>query len=262
MKDHQTDAALRAARINAYLRYVGAQGREAVEVGPFLALFDRSSDNPHLNYAIPNDGARGSPADLAALEAAFRERSRKPRFEYAPEAAPGLEVDLLGAGYEVELRPPVMTCRSGEALPVEAPAGFALRLTGAAEELRAVCGVLDDAYAEHGLPKIEDRDHLIAFVARGGAVAMALTATGEIAGAGMFTPIADGLTEVAGIGVAPTFRGRGLATALTATLTREAFARGATLAWLTPGGPTAQGAYARAGFTAGTEMLMIGKASK
>jgi ribosomal protein S18 acetylase RimI-like enzyme len=254
-----TDAAERAARINAYLRLTAVQGREAFRIGPFLCALDRDSDVPHINYAIPDDGARGSAADLDALERAFRERGRKPRFEYAPEAAAELEADLLAFGFEVELRPPVMTCAPREVAAVEAPHGFAVRLTAAAEELRVVCAVLDEAYAEHGFPAIEDHDRLVPFVGRGGEVAVAVTETGEIAGAGMFTPIADGLTEVAGIGVAPAFRRRGLACALTAVLTREAFARGCALAWLTPGGPTAQGAYERAGFRAGTQMLMIGK---
>lgn len=258
MTDTTTDAAERAARINAYLR-LAAKDRDALWIGPFLALFDRTSDNPHLNYAVPADGARGGCADLEALEAAFRERGRKPRLEYAPQAAPDLEDDLLEFGFEVELRPPVMTCLPGDATAAAPPPGFAVRLTEAPEELRRVCAVLNAAYAEHGFPPLEDLDRLVPFVGGGGAVAVAATPKGELAGAGMFTPIADGLTEVAGIGVAPPFRRLGVATALTAALTREAFDRGATLAWLTPGGDTAQRAYERAGFRAGTEMLMIGK---
>ncbi len=261
MTDNLTGAAERAARINAYLRLVAAQDREALWIGPFLALFDRTSDNPHLNYAIPADRARGTADDLEALAAAFRERNLKPRFEYAPEAAPELEADLLAFGFAVELRPPVMTCTPDDVAAAAPPPGFAVKLTEAPGELRAVCAVLDAAYAEHGFPATEDLDRLLPFVARGGAVAVAVSEGGEIAGAGMFTPIADGLTEVAGIGVAPPFRRRGLATVLTAVLTQEAFTRGARLAWLTPGGPTAQDAYARAGFKAGAEMLMLGKAS-
>jgi ribosomal protein S18 acetylase RimI-like enzyme len=254
---NSTDAAERAAHINAYLRIVAAQNRDALRIGPFLALFDKTSDNPHLNYAIPDDGARGSRPDLERLVAAFRERGRRCRFEFAPQAAPALEADLAALGFEVEMRPPVMTCRAGQVLTPPGPEGFEVRLTADPDELRAVAQVLDAAYAEHGFSGIEDRDRLIGFVGRGGVVAVAATGAGEVAGAGMFTPIADGLTEVAGIGVAPRFRRRGLAAALTAALAREAFARGCTLAWLTPGGPTAQGAYERAGFKAGSEMLMM-----
>src|SRR5262249_22055947 len=134
---HSTDAAERAARINAYLRIVAAQNRDAVRIGPFLALFDRTSDNPHLNYAIPDDGAGGSRPDLDWLVEAFRERGRRCRFEFAPEAAPELEADLAAYGFEVEMRPPVMTCHAGEVLAPSDADGFEVRLTVDPDELRA-----------------------------------------------------------------------------------------------------------------------------
>jgi ribosomal protein S18 acetylase RimI-like enzyme len=252
-------AARRDARTNAYLRLVAPEGREALKVGPFLATFHPSNDNPYVNYAIPDDDARPAPSDIAAFVAEARRRGRKPRLEYAPLAAPAVETALLAAGFAVEMRPAFMTCDAPVALIP--PPGFRARMVREAGDLRAAAHVLDLAYAEHGQPPMDDDERLMGFTSGGGGVALATSAeTGEVAGAGLFTAIAEGMTEVAGIGVAPAFRRRGLASILAATLTGETFRRGASLAFLTPGGDHARRAYERAGFRAGGEMLMIGLA--
>ena len=257
--DNDRGAAARDARTNAYLRQIAPQEREALRIGPFLATFHPTNANPYVSYAIPDDGARPTSQEIQAFVEAARARDRTPRLEYAPQAAPDVEAALLAAGFEVDFRPPFMTC--DQPIPVEAPAGTIVRIVEDPQDLRATARVLDLAYAEHGYPAMHDDDRLIAFLANGGGVALASDAvTGEAAGGGMFTPIAEAMTEVAGIGVLPGFRRRGLASALTALLTAEAFRRGAQTAFLTPGGEHAQKAYQRAGFRAGGEMLMLRKA--
>jgi ribosomal protein S18 acetylase RimI-like enzyme len=82
---------------------------------------------------------------------------------------------------------------------------------------------------------------------------------GLVVGAGMATPAHDGISEVAGIGVRTAYRKRGIAGALTAAITCEAFARGVTLAWLTPGHDGAERIYVRAGFVRVSEQLHISK---
>ena len=77
--------------------------------------------------------------------------------------------------------------------------------------------------------------------------------------AGSATPQHDGVTEIVGIGVLARFRGRGIAGALTSLLAREAFARGANLAWLTPEHDEARNIYARTGFVSVSEQLHISK---
>ncbi len=254
-----SDARTRAQRLNAYLRRIAPQGREAVTTGPFLATFDLEQDNPYLNYAIPDDDSRPTPQEIEAFAAVCRSRNRKPRLEYVPEAAPELEAALRTAGFEVEMRPPVMTCDPVRLRPAEAPAGFVLRAAKTAEEFAAANAALNLAYAEHNVPD-GDPARLMEMCDQGGGCLVALeVATGNTAGAGLFTPPAEGLTEVAGIGVAPAFRRRGLATALTAGLTRTAFEHDVGLAFLTPGGDQAQRAYERAGFEALGEMLMISR---
>jgi hypothetical protein len=67
------------ARVQAYLRGVAARGRETERIGPFLATFDRASDNPFLNYAIPDDGAR-PPARSFTTASTPRCGARRARF--------------------------------------------------------------------------------------------------------------------------------------------------------------------------------------
>ena len=250
----------RDARLNAYLRVTAPQGRVAVRTGPFLATFDPKRDNPYRNYAVPDDGADPTPAEIEAFAEICRVHGRRPRLEYAPEAAPALEAALLSAGFEPEFRPPFLTCAPARLREVPPPEGFRIVPAETLAELEQCAAVLNDAYAEHGFDSDGDAGEMLKMIEAGGACFMAVdTAGGEAAGCGMFTPPADGVTEVAGIGVARAWRRRGLATALTSALTREAFRRGVTLAFLTPGGDEAQRAYERAGFEVGGSMLMIGR---
>ena len=103
-------------------------------------------------------------------------------------------------------------------------------------------------------------DPLRRLVAQGGTLAIARDPKKGLAvGAGMATPAHEGVSEVAGIGVRVRYRRRGIAGALTACVTREAFKRGVELAWLTPGHDDAERIYSRAGFVRASEQLHISK---
>ena len=101
------------SRIQSYLRFAASQHRDTDRIGPFLATFSRHSANPYLNYAIPDDGAAPSLADVNALIAAYSQRGRKPRLEYVAKLAPAVEETLISAGFTVEGRLPLMTCTPG-----------------------------------------------------------------------------------------------------------------------------------------------------
>jgi hypothetical protein len=92
------------ARIQAYLRGAAACGRETERIGPFLATFDSASGNPFLNYAIPDDGAQPSAAEVQALTEAYARRGLRPGLEYLPSTAPGLEDALRAGGFEAAYR--------------------------------------------------------------------------------------------------------------------------------------------------------------
>ncbi len=74
------------AGVSAYLRASVTLARETVRIGPFLASFSSADPIRFLNYAIPDDGAVPTSADVAALTDAYHQRGRLPRFEYVPAA--------------------------------------------------------------------------------------------------------------------------------------------------------------------------------
>jgi len=247
------------ARIQAYLRRAAARGRETERIGPFLATFDGASDNRFLNYAIPDDGAQPSTADVQALTEAYALRGLSPRLEYLPSTAPEVEDALRAGGFEPEGRLPLMTRPSDRVVEPPRPEGIELLIPRSDEELHGATAAQSEAFGGRPL-SAEDAERLRATIASGGiAVAARELATGTIVGAGVCTPPADGVTELAGIGVQVAYRRRGIAGALTARLAEHAFAAGVTTAFLTPGDDGAGRVYERAGFEPTSLMLHIAR---
>ena len=248
------------ARIQAYLRGAAARGRETERIGPFLATFDSASENPFLNYAIPDDGAQPSAAQVQALAEAYARRGLRPRLEYLPGTAPGVEDALRAAGFEVEGRLPLMTRPSDRIVDPPRPERVELLMPSTDDELQEATAAQSEAFGGPPLSPAE-AERMRATVASGGiAVAARELATGTIVGAGVCTPPADKVTELAGIGVRAAYRRRGIAGALTARLAEEAFAAGVTTAFLTPGHDGAGRVYERAGFEPTSVMLHISRA--
>jgi GNAT superfamily N-acetyltransferase len=244
-------------QLQKYLRAAAARGRDVEQIGPFLATFDRQTDHRYLNYAIPEDGAQPTTGDVAALIDAYRRRGRLPRLEFLPGAAPYAESALLAGGFAVEGRLPAMTCAPGQAADVAPPAGFALGVPAGDDDLRAMSTVQHAAFGD-GPPDAAAIARSRAAIGAGAlAVFARAQATGEIVGGGATTVPGGGVAEVVGIGVAEPYRRRGLAAAITARLTHDAFAAGVTTAYLTPGDDGAHRVYGRAGYVDTTVMLHI-----
>jgi predicted GNAT family acetyltransferase len=249
------------AEIQAHIRYAAALWRETERVGPFLATFTESSDNPYLNYAVPDDNAEPTAEEVAALVAAFERRSRKPRLEYLPTVAPAVEGELLAGGFQVEGRPPLMVCTPETARELPAPSGIEVLVPEEDSEFGGVVSVAKEAYDSDLSPPTErevaGRRRLLA---EGGCVVLARDAeTREPAGSGICDVARAGVTELAAVAVRPAFRRRGIAGAVTARLAREAFAKGVKVVWLTPDDDQAERIYARAGFVTGSEVLHISR---
>jgi GNAT superfamily N-acetyltransferase len=102
------------------------------------------------------------------------------------------------------------------------------------------------------------REPLSRMIGQGGILMLARAGSMAV-GAGMATPANGGVAEVAGIGVRRVWQTKGIAAALTSAITRELFARGAEIAWLTPGHEAAERSYLRAGFARVTEQLHISR---
>jgi hypothetical protein len=164
--DVQNHARSRALRSTGRLR-----------VGGFTVRYDADWSSPYANYAIPDDGAAPTAADLAALVAAFRERDRLPRLEYLPACAPEVEPALLAAGFVVENRAAVMVCTAETLVMPSVPAGIAIRELGADADpdLRRAATVQHLGYGGTGSVPDSQVGWLRGTAGCGGAVALAVT---------------------------------------------------------------------------------------
>jgi ribosomal protein S18 acetylase RimI-like enzyme len=250
------------SRIQQHARARALGSADHVRTGPFVLRHDRGWDNPAANYAIPDDGAAPTAEDVAALVGAFRERERLPRLEYLPSCAPLVEPALLAAGFTVENRATVMACAAGALRAPDAPSGVVLREP--ADEAEFLAAALVQHLGYGGSADDADADAAKGGAARlhatadgGGFVALAADERGTVAGIGICTAPLDGLSELAGLAVAPAFRRRGVAAALAAHLTATALAGGCETVWLEPGDPDIQRIYARIGYRVVDEKLNI-----
>ncbi len=240
-----------AARVQRSIRAVNAATRDAVRAGAFTFYRHRNSDHPMLNYAVPDDGADAWIA-IDELRRVFATHGLRPRLEFVGECAPGLEEALAAAGFELEGHFPVMTLLARDVREVPAPDGVVIARAIQAGDARALLEVAAEAFGAEPPTEAE----VAAYQGRG----MLARAEGAPAGAASRSEIAEGVSELAGIGVRERFRRRGIAAALTAAVAADGFAAGAELCFLTPGDDGAERVYERAGFRrAGTTMVhMVG----
>jgi ribosomal protein S18 acetylase RimI-like enzyme len=245
--------------IQSYLRVAASHQRETAQIGSFLATFSPSSDDPFLNYAIPNDNATPSPAEVNALIVAYEQRSRQPRLEYVSQLAPAVEMALLDAGFCVEGNLPLMTCIPGSEQILPVPPGVELILPVSDRDLLATVAVQHEAYSAPP-PDAAAIDRLRISLAAGGIAVLArIIATGEPVGAGVFTVPSDGTTEIAGIGVRDAFRRRGVAGAIVARLVQAAVAAGVEVLFLMAAHEAEARIYQRAGFSEIGKILHISR---
>ncbi|OKH55739.1 hypothetical protein NIES2101_02755 [Calothrix sp. HK-06] len=246
------------SRIQSYLRFAASKQRDTQQIGSFLATFSVHSDNPFLNYAIPDDDAVPSFADVTALITAYKQRSRIPRLEYITQLAPSVESALLAAGFTVEGRLPLMTCIPGSQQNLPVPESIELIIPTSDAELLATIAAQNEAYGGESAPTDDAVARIKASVAAGQIVVLARVAsTGEAVGAGICTVPNNGMTEIAAIGVRAPFRRRGVAGALTTRLVCEAFNKGVTVAFLMAAHEAEERIYIRAGFSKIGEILHI-----
>ncbi len=241
--------------IQAYVRTTAPRGRETERVGPFLATYS-ASEHPMLNYAIPDDGAQPSAAEIAALTTAYRRRDRLPRLEYFTDVAPDLEKLLVEVGYQLERRVPLMTCAPAGRIDEPAPAGIRLREPESDEDIRRMREAQNAAFGEPAEVGDEEVERLSADTGVRHLLAEDV-ATKTVVGGGLALEIVDGTTEIAGIAVLEPYRGRGIAAALTAHLTREVHEAGAHTAFLTPGDLGIGHVYARVGYRPAGECVHL-----
>ena len=203
------------------------EGR-AERLGPFIVRFDEHSDNPFLNYAIPDEDAVPSSQDVDSLIAAFVGRRRRPRLEYLTPS-PGVDQALEAAGFVTDLELAVMTATPAAFLKPPAVPGLELEHIGPYDndELWAVVTVQNAAFCETAAVSQHHVDDRRATLQGGGGMVLARY-LGTAVGAGVFTPPKYNLAEIAGIGVLAAYRRRHIASAMVGALTEAVFATGAT----------------------------------
>src|SRR4051812_11559124 len=163
--------------------------RDAVRVGPFVCGFS-TSESPYANYAVPDDDARPTAGDVAALIAAFEARDRKPRLEYLPSVSPMVQTSLEEAGFVEEGLLPLMTVSS----LVEPPAVAGVELVAADSDdtVFAMATALNLAYGEPP-PTPDDVARHASSRDRGGFALLARSSDGEPVGGGLVTVPIDGV---------------------------------------------------------------------
>ncbi|MET7305596.1 GNAT family N-acetyltransferase [Streptomyces sp. NPDC005134] len=244
------------ADVQSHSRTLALRSPGHLRVGPFTVRHNPDWQLKYANYAIPDQGAEPTAADVQALIAAFRERDRMPRLEYLPSGAPAVEPVLIAAGFTVENRAPILACAPGNLLPPKSVGTLVIAEPATDAEFDAAARVQHHGYGGTGEPEGGEAAWLRNAVAGGGVAALA-TVDGVPAGAGGCSVPVDGLTELAGLAVADTFRRRGIGAALSAHLTAIAFSRGCRVVWLEPGDADVERIYAGIGYRRIGEKLNI-----
>jgi ribosomal protein S18 acetylase RimI-like enzyme len=250
-----------ASRIQSSIRAQSCRWRDCERIGPFVATFNNDDDNPFLNYAIPEDGAVPTPAEVEALVGTYRKRRRRPRLEYIPALAPAVEPVLVDLGFAVEGRLPLMTCAAASDVREVIVGRVQLVAPGSEDGYRAAASVQWEAYEEQGDLPQRAVDSLRRTVEADGIVVLARdVTTGEPAGAGACTAPHEGLTELTSVAVREGFRRRGIAAAMASWLAEQAFAKGMRGVFLMAHSEREARIYARAGFACRSEVLHISRA--
>lgn len=240
--------------LQASLRTALRSRRDVDSVGPFLVAFDADSDSPFRNYAIPDPDSHPTREEVYNLRRVFRERARRPRLEFLPEAAPAVAAALMSAGFVTEARLPIMTCSAGDLRAVAPPPGVVLEVVSGDAALREAAGVQNAAYGGPA-PTQADITRLEHTVTAGGVVGLARVGSRGI-GSGLVVAPSEGCSELAAVGVLPDWRRRGVAAALTGALGRAAFDRG-TATLMLMAYEAERDIYGRAGFTVASEIVFV-----
>ena len=219
-------------------------------VGPFTAVIDPVRELKYLSFAIPDEGVgEDVAAHLPDVKDAFRRRARLPRIEVIDELTPELPAVLEAGGWQLSERMPLMTCEPGGLREPPAPAGLEIEALGPDAPDRRVRDFLAAQREGFGDPEPVTTEHVERF--RGRAVdriCVAGVVDGMAVATALSSPVSDRVVEIGGVATVPAHRGRGIAAALSARVTADAFAAGAQVVWLTAADERAERIYARLGF--------------
>lgn len=242
--------------VQHYDRALARQARSHVRIGPFVCRFSPHRRDAFANFAIPDDNAEPTAADVRALVRAFEERGRTARLEFLASCAPAVEQVLAGAGFTVERRGIVMACAPRWLMTPGLVPGLELTEPSCDADLEDFALVQHRAFAEPDEARPDGAARLAWMLNRGALVVLARY-EGQIAGGGSCTAPGHGVGELDGVAVAEGARHRGIGAAVSARLTSLAHRRGYRLVWLEPVDPAVQRVYTRIGYRPIADRLYI-----
>ncbi|TDU89485.1 FR47-like protein [Kribbella voronezhensis] len=232
------------------------RSRRQIVAGPLVGLL-HDSDLWFLSGAVAAEpGTAFDPEEvpwaLDTIRQAFAAEGRWLSVELIEEASFGLADALAANGMTIAARPPLLVLEPADLVLPDLPEGVTVSVVSSAGELAEADAVAASAY-EMALGERSFQPD----PADGGNVLVHVD--GAPAATAAWTAMADGVTEVAGVGTLPSHRRRGLGAIATAYATRHAFEdAGATLAWLTPGDDGADRIYRRLGYAPKATAVHLG----
>ena len=244
-----------AARIAAAQLSGLTRSRRQIVAGPLVGLL-HDDDVWFLSSMLASDpGAPFDPDEVSwaldTIRQAFAAEGRWLHGELIEEANPGLAEALTEHGMVIRSRPPLLAVEPADLVVPEFPDGVTASLVATPDDHAESNAVAADAYETEDVVTTFQPDP-----ANGGAVL--IRENGVPVATASWTAIADGVTEVAGVGTLHTHRRRGFGALATAYATQQAFAAGADLAWLTPGDEGADRIYRRLGYALKATAVHLG----
>ena len=245
-----------AARIASAQLEGRIRSRRQIVAGPLVGLL-HDEDVWFLSGAVAADP--GTPFDpeevswaLETIRKAFAAEGRWLNVELIEEANPGLAEALAEYGMTIVSRPPLLVAEPADLKLPDFPEGVTASVVTSAEEHAEAAAVAADAYeADDGASPFQPDP------ANG--ASMLIRLAGVPVATAAWTAIADGVTEIVGVGTLHSHRRRGLGALATAYATQQSFETGgATLAWLTPGDDGADRIYRAIGFAPKATAVHLG----
>ncbi|MEV8377041.1 GNAT family N-acetyltransferase [Kribbella sp. NPDC056861] len=235
-----------AARIASAQMQGLTRARRQIVAGPLVGML-HDEDVWFLSVAVAAEP--GTPFDpdevtwaLDTVRKAFAAEGRWLHAELIEEANPGLAEALEANGMTIVSRPPLLVVEPADLKLPDLPEGITATVVTSAEEQAEADAVAADAY------DTEDAANPFQPNPANGATVL-IRQNGVPVATAAWTAIADGVTEVAGVGTLHSHRRQGLGALATAYATQQAFETGgAALAWLTPGDDGADRIYRRLGY--------------
>ena len=244
------------ARIAAAQLAGSTRSKRQVVAGPLVGLL-HDDEAWYLSGMLAAEPGKPFDPDevpwaLATIRQAFAAEGRWLSAELVDEANPGLAEALEANGMTIVSHPPLLVVEPADLNVPQLPDGVTAEVVTTDEEQAEANAVSADAYEMEGAGFTRHPDPV-----DGGCVLVRVD--GVAAASASWTAVADGVTEVAGVGTIHSHRRRGLGAIATAYATKQAFElAGATLAWLTPGDDGADRLYRRLGYAPKATAVHLG----